>query len=550
MADNLAVPSNIENPVVLRRFLNQLAINGSPNSGSWNSESIAEFMAQAKVYNPSLDFLALVAKLNELRNNIRGLVEADLETVLLQNKDDVALIAEQFGTFYDQAMAASWYGLSVKAGGVVAGLEIGSLDPDVTTPGDESSYFRVIADNFIVGRAYEDLSVEEKSYLADNGLPAFGTVYNEDKVPVPALIITWDGVENVYKHYFNGVVQFGNVEGVPSYALTDYVDTQIDALQSQVDGTISSWFYNGVPTLSNAPANTWDATDKVKHVGDMYYDKLTGYSYRFAYEDLPNDTPNAGVIYSWIRISDTDITKALADAARAQETADGKITTFFQPNQPVAEGVGDFWIDSDNGNKYLRWSGTEWEYIRDLSKDEDISNALLYASVAYETANGKIDSFFQPTAPVGTSVGDIWFDTDDGNKVYRWSGSAWVGAQDSKIAQALLDAADAQSTADGKITSFYTTVAPSVKGVGDLWVNSSTNLVLRWSGSSWTTIDFAAAVNNGTTTIIGGKISTNSLSAISANLGEVNAGIIYNYNGNASNYTMKIDLNSGRIIIK
>lgn len=214
MADKLSVPANVDNPVILKRFLNQLIVTGGlGGSTTWNEETVNDFLTQVKTVNSNLDFLDTVSKIEELRNNIRTLVEADLETLILQNKEDVALIAEQYGTFYDQAQAASWYGLSVKAGGAVAGLEVGSLDPDVTTPGDESSYFRIIANNFVLGRAYEDLSVEEKAYLADNGLPAFGTVYNADKTPMPAIVTSWDNINKVYKHFFNGIVQFSNISG-------------------------------------------------------------------------------------------------------------------------------------------------------------------------------------------------------------------------------------------------------------------------------------------------------------------------------------------------
>lgn len=45
------------------------------------------------------------------------------------------------------------------------------------------------------------------------------------------------------------------------------------------------------------------------------------------------------------------------------------------------------------------------------------------------------------------------------------------------------------------------------------------------------------------------KISTSSLSAISANLGTINAGVLYNSGGTSANYTMKIDLDSGEIHI-
>ena len=211
MAGN-QVPNNLEDKTVLKRFLTDLVLGLNANPYySGNVTKQQEAIVEALALNPSLDFLNTVSKINELQTTIKSYVEDELETLILQNKEAVAVIAEQFGTFYEQALATSWYGLSVKAGGVVAGLEVGSLDPDVTTPGDESSYFRISADNFVVGRAYEDLSQAEKDYLAANNLPAFGTVYNASKQPVPALAISWDSINQVYKHYFNGIVNFSNI---------------------------------------------------------------------------------------------------------------------------------------------------------------------------------------------------------------------------------------------------------------------------------------------------------------------------------------------------
>src|SRR5690606_19235865 len=37
-----------------------------------------------------------------------------------------------------------------------------------------------------------------------------------------------------------------------------------------------------------------------------------------------------------------------------------------------------------------------------------------------------IKTYFQPTPPIGGEIGDIWYDTSDGNKPYRWDGSQWV----------------------------------------------------------------------------------------------------------------------------
>ena len=165
MESKIQVPNNIEDKTVLKRFLTQLVlgINGNPLF-SGNIAAQNQALVNILQTNPNVDFLNVVSKLNELRTDILTYVEENLETIILQQQEDIAVIAEQFGTFYEQALAASWYGLSVKAGGAVAGLEVGSLDPDVTTPGDENSYFRVIADNFIVGRAYEDLTQTLKKW--------------------------------------------------------------------------------------------------------------------------------------------------------------------------------------------------------------------------------------------------------------------------------------------------------------------------------------------------------------------------------------------------
>lgn len=112
---------------------------------------------------------------------------------------------------------------------------------------------------------------------------------------------------------------------------------KIAELQNQVDGAIETWFYDGVPTLENAPAISWK-TDKDKeiHLGDLYYNNKTGKAYRFAKDSNT---------YKWTLITDTDIAKALSDARMAQETANGKMKVFIvQPTTPYQ--VGDIWVNA------------------------------------------------------------------------------------------------------------------------------------------------------------------------------------------------------------
>ena len=88
----------------------------------------------------------------------------------------------------------------------------------------------------------------------------------------------------------------------------------VEGLENIANNAVQTWMGSGVPTLSNKPASDWTTAElKAQHSGDIYYDSDTGYSYRFGSSDGKN--------YSWSLIKDTDISKAIADAAAAQETA-------------------------------------------------------------------------------------------------------------------------------------------------------------------------------------------------------------------------------------
>lgn len=120
--------------------------------------------------------------------------------------------------------------------------------------------------------------------------------------------------------------------------LNDFVKVttkDIEEIKNQVDGNVTTWFSSGIPTLENFPTNEWITdTEKNNHLGDLYYDQDTGYAYRFIQKDG---------IFSWLRITDSDVTEALAIANAAKDTADRKRQVFVvQPKPPY--DVGDLWI--------------------------------------------------------------------------------------------------------------------------------------------------------------------------------------------------------------
>lgn len=112
------------------------------------------------------------------------------------------------------------------------------------------------------------------------------------------------------------------------------VQTELSGLQ---DGMQETWFYSGVPTLSNSPASDWSVEEYENHVGDMYYDTETGYAYRFAL---------SGNEYGWLQIHDQDVVSALAIANAASDTADNKRRVFMARPHPPYDN-GDLWINDE-----------------------------------------------------------------------------------------------------------------------------------------------------------------------------------------------------------
>lgn len=166
----------------------------------------------------------------------------------------------------------------------------------------------------------------------------------------------------------------------------------LEAVKNQVDGSIETWFYDPVPTLQNIPAINWITTeDKNLHLGDLYYDG-NGKAYRFQM---------SGSNYAWQIITDSDITKALADAKVAQDTADGKRRVFVvAPTNASEYDVGDLWVNATYGeydNDLLRcktakktneqWSISHWELASKYTDDTIANAAQEAADAAKQTAD-------------------------------------------------------------------------------------------------------------------------------------------------------------------
>ena len=190
------------------------------------------------------------------------------------------------------------------------------------------AFFNVYGDMYVGDRPTKDNGYEGSSYVKYDS--ATKQVVIKGKLSAKSTV---DGKE------LSQYIKENSAKGLTEEQVNNIINNSqvIADLQNQVDGAIETWFYDGVPTLTNAPASSWTTNkDKDTHLGDLYYDNKTGKAYRFAKD---------GNTYKWTIITDTDIAKALADASKAQETADGKMKVFSsQPTPPYQ--VGDIWVNA------------------------------------------------------------------------------------------------------------------------------------------------------------------------------------------------------------
>ena len=197
---------------------------------------------------------------------------------------------------------------------------------------------------------------------------------------------------------------------------------------------------------------------------------------------------------SWIDITNEALSAALVAAGDAQATADGKVRTFAQATAPTgmtAKDVGDLWIDTNDNNKLYRWNGSSWATAQDTHLDNTVKTLATDLLGLSNEISTKTTVFYTASTPAAPAVGDVWYDTAN-HLIKRWGGSSWADITNEALSAALVAAGDAQATADGKIRTFAQDSAPTgmtAKDVGDLWIDTNDNNKLhRWSGTTWVAV--------------------------------------------------------------
>lgn len=288
--------------------------------------------------------------------------------------------------------------------------------------------------------------------------------------------------------------------------ITEVYSPQIKVLQEQIDGQIEAFFGDYVPDGNNEPASTWtDDTTKKKHLGDLFYivnnEEYGGQAYRYA---------KINGEYKWDYVKDTAVVKALADAAKAQDTANVKKRIFGTEPVPPYD-IDDLWVQGKTGDilkcqkakaEGASYDADDWVRASKYTDDSAITTFIkgVFADTIeslQEQLDGKIQTWSQDTDPAlewteteeipwtdagGNSIldidgneilivwekgkyihkGDLWQNTSGGNTRWRWDGSEWV---EQKAPDYLFD------KIDGKAAVYFEQPKPPYN-MGDFWVTS------------------------------------------------------------------------------
>lgn len=337
------------------------------------------------------------------------------------------------------------------------------------------SFGRDPLNNQVYFRLGNSNAKEYLEYTQNNGLKVAGSITTTSTIG-----------DKTLNQYFTDLIPEVSREDIESY-VNAIVDPKIDGIQNQIDGVIESFFGFGAPTLTNYPANEWTTDEERKaHNRDTYTDKTeyvddvttptAGQSWKWQYTS-PTD-------YGWIKIADSDTTRALLDAARAQDTADRKRRTFVDTPAPPYD-KGDMWVNATYGSQYkndiLRcvtpksegqaFSIDDWTLASKYTDDSALNDFIKgYEKTIEEVktqVDGKAQTWYQPTDPStnwttpelkALHIGDLWYNTTNGTTWY-WNGTAW---KEQNVPDSVFDKIDGKA-------DIFVSENPHPYNENDLW---------------------------------------------------------------------------------
>lgn len=281
-------------------------------------------------------------------------------------------------------------------------------------------------------------------------------------------------------------------DGTTYYTWFKFADDEYgNGMSSSPDGKeyLGIAYNKETPVMSNNPE-------------DYQWARITG-------EGVPGKPGDDGkTYYTWVRYADDASGNGMSDSPN------GKYYIGFAYNKEVP-------TESSNPTDY-QWSKYKGDDGQDGVGIESITK--------YYLASEKSTGITISSSGWSTTKQDM---TDV--KKYLWSYEvyAYTNGTSTKTTPIIIGV-HGQNGADGDSGIIVSPTAPENPKVGQLWQTASGEPIKRWDGSRWV-LHYVSVEN----------LDVQTLSAITANLGSINAGKIESNNGN-----MLIDANSGKIVSK
>lgn len=320
---------------------------------------------------------------------------------------------------------------------------------------------------------------------------------NAEDVDVKA-VYSFTAYENGVKRGYYEVTVTDVSDGEPGKDGTTYYtwfkfadDEYGNGMSSSPDGKeyLGIAYNKETPVMSNNPE-------------DYQWARITG-------EGVPGKPGDDGkTYYTWVRYADDASGNGMSDSPN------GKYYIGFAYNKEVP-------TESSNPTDY-QWSKYKGDDGQDGVGIESITK--------YYLASEKSTGITISSSGWSTTKQDM---TDV--KKYLWSYEvyAYTNGTSTKTTPIIIGV-HGQNGADGDSGIIVSPTAPENPKAGQLWQTASGEPIKRWDGSRWV-LHYVSVEN----------LDVRTLSAITANLGSINAGKIESNNGN-----MLIDANSGKIVSK
>lgn len=241
---------------------------------------------------------------------------------------------------------------------------------------------------------------------------------------------TWFDTANGYKAYvWDGTKWSASPFG--SGALSDAVNSSITTAGS-----------NASTALANAAAAKTAADQAAKDAQTAQSNASAAKTAADqAAKDLEAAEKNLAAVTGRVDATEEEIAAAQAAVTTAQNKANA-----------AAQAAASAQSTADTAKQNAATAQTKADSAYSLA-----DQAKKAADTAQTSADGKNTVFYQTAQPptTGRKTGDTWFDTDDGNRIYRWDGSKWAAAQfgTNAIANAAITNALIANLDAGKITT-------------------------------------------------------------------------------------------------